>query len=30
MSVVKKTAPTWEKDGYLLRLARREDADAYF
>lgn len=30
MSTVQKRAPTWEKDGYLLRLARREDADAYF
>lgn len=25
-----KTAPTWEKDGYTLRLARKEDAESYY
>lgn len=25
-----KTAPVWEKAGYTLRLARREDAEAYY
>lgn len=27
---MEKHAPTFQKDGYTLRLARREDAEAYF
>lgn len=25
-----KTAPVWKKAGYTLRLAQREDAEAYY